>query len=144
MSPFFFTCVTYGCCQLLMLPSIADGSINKHGAGEHQSTWRKTRPSATLFTINPTWTGMVLHLGLHRERPASNRLAVTYRPRHYKVWRSWQWGSTCMLCLIAIWRPTHWRSTYMPNSNMAANTQRINIMLNRNMAAKALRINLYA
>jgi hypothetical protein len=39
--------------------------------GENRSTWRKTCPSATLSTTNPTWTDP----GLRGERPATNRLS---------------------------------------------------------------------
>jgi hypothetical protein len=35
------------------------------------STPRKTRPSATLSTTNPTWTGLEPKPGLHRDRPAT-------------------------------------------------------------------------
>jgi hypothetical protein len=70
----FFTCDTFGYCQLLMLHGIADRSINKHTAGEHQSTWRKTSPSATLPSTNPTWTGLGLNLGLCSEKTVTNCL----------------------------------------------------------------------
>jgi hypothetical protein len=43
--------------------------------GENQSTRGKTCPSATLSTINPTWTDPGLNPGLRGERPASNRLS---------------------------------------------------------------------
>jgi hypothetical protein len=39
--------------------------------GENRSTRGKTRPSATLSIINPTWTDP----GLRGERPATNRLS---------------------------------------------------------------------
>jgi len=45
----------------------------RNGMGEQKYS-EKTCSTATLFTTNPTWTGMVLHFDLHRERPASNRL----------------------------------------------------------------------
>ena len=39
--------------------------------GENRRTRRKTCPSATLSTTNPTWTDP----GLRGERPATNRLS---------------------------------------------------------------------
>jgi hypothetical protein len=39
--------------------------------GENRNTGRKTCPSATLSTTNPTWTDP----GLRGERPATNRLS---------------------------------------------------------------------
>jgi len=42
---------------------------------EDLSMQRKTDPSATLPTTNPTWTGMELKLSLHGERLAANRLS---------------------------------------------------------------------
>jgi hypothetical protein len=43
--------------------------------GENRSTWRKTCPSATFSTTNPTWTDPGLNLGLHGDRSATNRLS---------------------------------------------------------------------
>jgi hypothetical protein len=43
-------------------------------AGENQRTQRKTCPSATLSTTNHTWIDLGANLGLHDERPATNRL----------------------------------------------------------------------
>jgi hypothetical protein len=40
--------------------------------GETRSTWRKTYPSATLFTADPTWTGLGSNPRLRVERPATN------------------------------------------------------------------------
>ena len=37
----------------------------------YQSTWRKSCPSATSFTINLTWTTKGTNLGLHGDMPAS-------------------------------------------------------------------------
>jgi hypothetical protein len=34
---------------------------------ENESTWRKPCPSATLFTTNPTWTGIGLNSGLYSQ-----------------------------------------------------------------------------
>jgi hypothetical protein len=42
--------------------------------GENRSTRGKTCPSATLSTINPTWTKPGSNPGLRGERPATNRL----------------------------------------------------------------------
>jgi hypothetical protein len=39
------------------------------------TTLRKTCPSATLSTINPTWTDLGSNPGLRSERPATNRLS---------------------------------------------------------------------
>jgi hypothetical protein len=41
---------------------------------ENRRARRKTCPSATLSTINPTWTGPREDPGLRGERPATNRL----------------------------------------------------------------------
>ena len=49
---------------------------------ENRSTRRKTCLSAALTTTNPTWTGLILHLGLHEERRATDRL------RFGSKWRS--------------------------------------------------------
>jgi hypothetical protein len=43
--------------------------------GENRSNRGKTCPSATLSTINPTWTEPVSNTGLRGERPATNRLS---------------------------------------------------------------------
>jgi hypothetical protein len=43
--------------------------------GENRSTQGETCPSATLFTINPTWTDPGSNPGLRGERPATNRLS---------------------------------------------------------------------
>jgi len=42
---------------------------------EDLSMQRKTGPSATLPTTNPTWTEMGLKSSLHGERLAANRLS---------------------------------------------------------------------
>jgi hypothetical protein len=44
-------------------------------AGANRRTWRKTCPSATLSTTNPTWIDLGVNLDLHDERPAINRLS---------------------------------------------------------------------
>jgi hypothetical protein len=43
--------------------------------GENRSTRRKTCPSATLSTTNPTWTDPGSNPGLRGERLATNRLS---------------------------------------------------------------------
>jgi hypothetical protein len=43
---------------------------------ENRSTRRRTRPSATLSTIDLTWTGLGSNPGHSSERPATNRLSV--------------------------------------------------------------------
>ena len=43
--------------------------------GENRHTRRKTCPSATLSTTNPTWTDPGSNLGLRDERPATYRLS---------------------------------------------------------------------
>jgi hypothetical protein len=43
--------------------------------GENRRTRRKTCPSATLSTTNPTWTDPGSNSGLRGERPATNRLS---------------------------------------------------------------------
>ena len=48
---------------------------------ENRSTRRKTCLSAALATTNPTWTVLILHLGLHEERHATGRLHLGSRRR---------------------------------------------------------------
>jgi hypothetical protein len=43
--------------------------------GENRTTRRKTCPSATLSTTNPTWTDPGSNPGLRGEKPATNRLS---------------------------------------------------------------------
>jgi hypothetical protein len=43
--------------------------------GENRRTWRKTCPSATLSTTNPTWIDPGANPVLRGERPATNRLS---------------------------------------------------------------------
>jgi hypothetical protein len=43
--------------------------------GENRSTRRKTCPSATFSTTNPTWTDPGSNPGLGGGRPAANRLS---------------------------------------------------------------------
>jgi hypothetical protein len=43
--------------------------------GENRNTRGKTCPSATLSTINPTWTDLGSKPGLRGERPATNHLS---------------------------------------------------------------------
>ena len=43
--------------------------------GENRITQRKTYPSATLSTTNPTWTDPGSNPGLRGERSATNRLS---------------------------------------------------------------------
>ena len=80
----------------------------RNGMGEQKYS-EKTCPTATLFTTNPTWTGMGLHLGLHSERPASNRLSR---------------DTTSSIQGMAIMTM---RINLMPNRNMAAKTLTINV-----------------
>jgi hypothetical protein len=43
--------------------------------GENRSTRRKSCPSATLSTTNPTWTDPGSNPGLRGGRPAANRVS---------------------------------------------------------------------
>jgi hypothetical protein len=43
--------------------------------GENRSTRRKTSPSTTLSTINPTWTDPGSNPGLRGGKPVANRLS---------------------------------------------------------------------
>jgi hypothetical protein len=43
--------------------------------GENRTTRRKTCPSATLSTTNPTWTDLGAKPGIRGERPAANDLS---------------------------------------------------------------------
>jgi len=40
--------------------------------GENQGIWRKTYPNTTLFTTNPTLTGLGPNQGLHSDRLTTN------------------------------------------------------------------------
>jgi len=59
-------------------------SMESHGGiiltGENRRTRRKTCPSATLSTTNPTWTDTGTNSGLSCERPATNRLSHNTAP----------------------------------------------------------------
>jgi hypothetical protein len=62
---------------LLMSKNVGDrvpsiGGITE--TGEERRIRRKPRPSATLSTINPIWTTLVLGPGFHGDRPANNGL----------------------------------------------------------------------
>jgi hypothetical protein len=46
--------------------------------GKNRKTRRKTCPSATFFTTNPTWIDPGANPGLRGERPATNRLSHTH------------------------------------------------------------------
>jgi hypothetical protein len=41
---------------------------------ENWRTWRKTCPSATFLTTNPTWTALDVIPGLHSEKLATTHL----------------------------------------------------------------------
>jgi hypothetical protein len=61
-------------------------SMESHGrmilmTGENQRTWRKTCPSSTLSTTNPTWIDLGVNPGLHIERPATNHLSHGMAPQ---------------------------------------------------------------
>jgi hypothetical protein len=45
--------------------------------GENWRTWRKTFPSATLSTTNPTWTVLGVNPGLQCEKPATYGMTPT-------------------------------------------------------------------
>jgi hypothetical protein len=53
---------------------------------ENRSTRRKTCPSATLSTTNPTWTDPGSNPDLRSDRPATNRLShgTAFRPLTYE------------------------------------------------------------
>jgi hypothetical protein len=55
--------------------------------GENRSTRRKTCPSATLSTTNPTWTDPWSKPGLRDGRPATNRLSRYHSPLNPRVER---------------------------------------------------------
>jgi hypothetical protein len=63
--------------------------------GENRRNGRKTCPSATLSTTNPTWNGPGANPGLRGEGPANNRLSygmasikTTKRLTHTYPWNS--------------------------------------------------------
>jgi hypothetical protein len=49
--------------------------VELHSQRKNLSTQRKLRPSATLSTINPTWTGLGLRLGISGDKLATNHLS---------------------------------------------------------------------
>jgi len=51
--------------------------------GENRRTRRKTCPSATLSTTNPTWIDLGANPGLRGERPATNHLRHGTAPRYF-------------------------------------------------------------
>jgi hypothetical protein len=69
--------------------------IDEYGAmveGENRRTRRKTFPSATLSTANPTWIDPGSNPGLRGERPATKRLShgtaqcARYLDQNYTIW----------------------------------------------------------
>jgi hypothetical protein len=48
-------------------------------SGENRRTRRKTCPSVTLFTTNPTWIDPGAKPDLRGERPATNRLNLSHK-----------------------------------------------------------------
>jgi hypothetical protein len=60
--------------------------------GEDRRTRRKTCPSSSLFTTNPTWTGQDLNPVLCGERPATNKSLSWVASCHEipSVYRTWQ------------------------------------------------------
>jgi hypothetical protein len=55
--------------------------------GENWRTWRKTCPSATLSTTNPTWIDTGMNPGLRTERTVTNHLSHGTAPSHHKTQR---------------------------------------------------------
>jgi hypothetical protein len=53
----------------------SDGGMIYLLTGENRRTRRKTCPSATLSTTNPTWIDTGANPGLRGERPATNDLS---------------------------------------------------------------------
>jgi hypothetical protein len=85
--------------------------------GENRSTLRKTCPSATLSTTNPTWTDPGSNPGLCGERSETNRLShgtANYFPKYYISFslsngdglRSLS-GRTEIICIGLIWISFH-------------------------------------
>ena len=54
--------------------TIWDNWVHIRYCREDRSTRRRAFPSATLFTTKPTWTVVVLNLGLRGKGQATNRL----------------------------------------------------------------------
>jgi hypothetical protein len=73
-------CCSFRCGRLYLWTGIINGpSVHSPGEmmliGENKkTTWRKFYPSATLSTINPTWTDRGANPDHRGERPATNRL----------------------------------------------------------------------
>jgi hypothetical protein len=61
--------------------------------GENRRTWRKTCPSATLSTTNPTWAALGANSALHGEKPVTNHLSYGTAP-HYLT------DTECILALF--------------------------------------------
>jgi hypothetical protein len=56
--------------------------------GENRRTRRKTCPSSTLSTTNPTWIGRGANPGLHVERPTTNDLSHSTALNSVVHWRA--------------------------------------------------------
>jgi hypothetical protein len=65
----------YNPVMKVILFSVPSNGVPVELTGENRSTWRKTCPSATLSTTNPTWTDPRWNRGLRGESPATNRLS---------------------------------------------------------------------
>jgi hypothetical protein len=57
----------------------------KNGRGNHRSTWKKNCPSATLSSINPTWTDPGANSGRCGRKLESNR--SSYGPASVRILR---------------------------------------------------------
>jgi len=75
--------------------------------GENQSICSQTCPSATLSTINTTWTSLGFIPGLHRQRLATNSL------RH-GTWRL-QFIETIITNKVGTSQEAHWMSIMKKN-----------------------------
>jgi hypothetical protein len=62
-------------CSSLRLYMSTEGHSGMILTEETRRTRRKTCPSATLSTTNPTWIDPGANVGLRGERPATNRLS---------------------------------------------------------------------
>jgi hypothetical protein len=81
--------------------------------GGNRRTWRKTCPSATLFTINPTWTDPGTNLGLRSQRLATNCLSHSTASGSLLMFRIVIWD--VLPCKIIV--DNYFTRQYIPEDN---------------------------
>jgi hypothetical protein len=69
-------------------------TVELYWQGKNRRTRRKTCPSATLSTTNPTWIDTDANPGLLGERPATNDLSHGTARREYTLLTSGSWQNS--------------------------------------------------